>query len=145
MNNHNYYKGTNPYTFAIWWCTPLKFKIEIIQSNKILRLKYLRSTALGCKEIGIRKLELVPKLILWIHIYINYSNTCTVSFFSSFLTVLISGKSAVTSDSGVEWHHYSKTKVFSLQCTSDILFYLLTFDRIQWGLLISIHLLFYLH
>ena len=34
----------------------LDYLINIIQS-----LKYLRSTTLGCKDIGIRKSEFVPK------------------------------------------------------------------------------------
>ena len=41
---------------------PLIFQAKIIQSNKIYRFQYLRSTTLGCKDIRNRKseFELIP-------------------------------------------------------------------------------------
>jgi len=45
----------------------LIFQTWIILSNRIHSLKYLRSTTLGCKDIGIRKSEFVAKTqFLWL-------------------------------------------------------------------------------
>ena len=40
---------------------PLIFQAEMILSNRIHNLVYLRSTTLGCKDIEIRKSEFVVK------------------------------------------------------------------------------------
>ena len=41
--------------FYTWWCKPLIFQTWILSSNRIHSLKYIKTTALGCKDIGIRK------------------------------------------------------------------------------------------
>ena len=41
--------------FYTWWCKPLIFHTCILSSNRIHSLKYIRTTALGCKDIEIRK------------------------------------------------------------------------------------------
>ena len=47
-------KLTYTYIFSTWWCKPLIFQTWIFSSNRIHSLKYLRSTALGYKDIEIR-------------------------------------------------------------------------------------------
>ena len=54
-------KLSNPYILVISWCKPLIFQTQIILSKKIYSLKFLRSTTLGCKYIGIIKSEFVAK------------------------------------------------------------------------------------
>ena len=54
-------KCSNPYIFATSWCKTLIFKSLIIGSNIIHSLKYLRSVTLWCKDIGIKKYEIVTK------------------------------------------------------------------------------------
>ena len=54
-------KFSNPYIFAILKCISLIFQTQIISSNIIHSLKYLRSTTISCKDIGIRKSEFVAK------------------------------------------------------------------------------------
>ena len=44
-----------------WWCKPLIFQTLIIWSSWIYSLKYLRSTTLGCKDLGSWKSEFVAK------------------------------------------------------------------------------------
>ena len=44
-------KFSNPYIFAILKCISLIFQTQIISSNIIHSLKYLRSVSLGCKDI----------------------------------------------------------------------------------------------
>ena len=51
----------NPYIFTTWWFTTLLFQTKIIWSNRIPWLKYIRSTKLGCQDIGIKKSEFVTK------------------------------------------------------------------------------------
>ena len=51
-------KFSNPYIFTTGRRRPLIFQTYI---NRILSLKYLRSTTLGCKDIRIRKFEFVTK------------------------------------------------------------------------------------
>jgi len=59
-------KYYNPYIFVNWWCKLLIFQIQIIWSNRIHSLKYLRSTTLGFKDIVRIKSEFVAKtLFLW--------------------------------------------------------------------------------
>ena len=55
-------KFSNPYIITNWMGKPLIFQAKIIQSNKIYRFQYLRSTTLGCKDIRNRKseFELIP-------------------------------------------------------------------------------------
>ena len=56
----------NRHTFSTWWCKPLIFQTIIIWSKMIHSLKYLRSPTIKCKDIGIRKSELVTKTkFLW--------------------------------------------------------------------------------
>ena len=50
-----------PISFAIWWWKPLIFQICVMLWNRIYSLKYLRSTTLESKDIGIRKSEFVAK------------------------------------------------------------------------------------
>ena len=60
-------KFSHPYIFATWWCKPLIFQTSIIWSTKIQTLKFLRSTTLGCRDIGIRK-----------NFVLNYPRICTL-------------------------------------------------------------------
>ena len=52
---------SNHYIFATWWYKPLIFQTLINWSNKNHSFEYLRSLTLGCKNIGLRKTELVTK------------------------------------------------------------------------------------
>jgi len=54
-------KFSNPYVYGTWWCRLLIFQTKIIWCNIIQSLKYLRSSTLGCRDIGIRKSEFVLK------------------------------------------------------------------------------------
>ena len=47
FSNHN--------IFATLWCKPLIFQTQVFWSSRMHSLKYLRSTTLGCKDIGILK------------------------------------------------------------------------------------------
>ena len=59
-------KSSNHYILSIRWWIPLIFQIYVIWSNRIHRLKYLRSTTLGCKDIDIWNSEFVAKTqLLW--------------------------------------------------------------------------------
>jgi len=52
---------SNHYIFATWWYKPLIFQTLINWSNQNHSFEYLRSPTLGCKNIGLRKTELVTK------------------------------------------------------------------------------------
>ena len=52
---------SNPYICGTWCCRLLIFQTKIIWCNKIHSMKYLRSTSLGCKDIGIKILQFVAK------------------------------------------------------------------------------------
>ena len=69
----NKLKLSNPYIFATWWYKPLIFQTKIVWSNRIHRLKYLRSTIFGCcKDKGIRKFEFVAKTqFLWTKLFFH--------------------------------------------------------------------------
>ena len=54
-------KFSNPYIYGTWCCRLLIFQTKIIWCNRIHSLKFLRSTTLGCRDIGIRKSEFVSK------------------------------------------------------------------------------------
>ena len=54
-------KFSNWYIFVNWRCKPLIFQTKTIWSYRIHSLKYQRSFTLGCKDIGIEKLEFVAK------------------------------------------------------------------------------------
>ena len=54
-------KFSNPYIYATWWCKTFYFKFRFLIYNRILSLKYLSSTTLGCKDKGIRQFEFVAK------------------------------------------------------------------------------------
>ena len=55
-------KYSNPFIVATWWCKPLIFQTYLeIEFSRNHSLKYRRSATLGCKDIGIRKLEFVAK------------------------------------------------------------------------------------
>ena len=54
-------KFSNPYIYWTWCCRLLIFQTKIIWGNRIHSFKYLRSTTLCCREIGIRKSEFVSK------------------------------------------------------------------------------------
>ena len=54
-------KLSNPYIFAICWRKPLIFQTLAILSIIIYSLKYQRSTTLGCKDIGILKIDFVTE------------------------------------------------------------------------------------
>jgi len=54
-------KFSNPYIYGTWCCRLLIFQTKIIWCNRIHSLKYLRSTTLCCRDIGIRKSEFVSK------------------------------------------------------------------------------------
>ena len=43
------------------WCKPLICQTQIVLSKNIHSLKYLSFTTLGCRDIGIRKSEIVTK------------------------------------------------------------------------------------
>ena len=52
---------SNPYIFATGWRKPLIFQTYMFWANRNHSLKYLRSTTLDCKNIGIRKSKFVGK------------------------------------------------------------------------------------
>ena len=55
-------KFPSPYIYGTWCCRLLIFQTKIIWCKRIHSLKYLRSTTLGCRDIGIyRKSEFVTK------------------------------------------------------------------------------------
>ena len=54
-------KFSNFYIFATWWCKPFYISSLVYLIQQIYSLKYLRSTALCCKVIGIRKFEFAGK------------------------------------------------------------------------------------
>ena len=54
-------KYSNLYILKNWCDKPLIFQIQVIWSNRIHSLKYLRSTTFGFKDIVIRKSEFVAK------------------------------------------------------------------------------------
>ena len=54
-------KFSNPYILSAWWCKPFIFQTQIISSTRIYNFKYLRPTALGWKDIWIKKSEFVAK------------------------------------------------------------------------------------
>ena len=57
----NKIKYLNLNIFRTRCCIPLIFQTQIIWSNRIHSLKYLRSATFGSKDIGIRKSEFVAK------------------------------------------------------------------------------------
>ena len=59
---------SNTYIFSTGWCKPLIFQTYIFSSNRIHCFKYLRSTALGYKDIEIRKSDVCDKdsIPLWL-------------------------------------------------------------------------------
>ena len=57
----NKIKYLNLEIFRTRSCKPLIFQTQIIWSNRIHSLKYLRSATFGCKDIVIRKSEFVAK------------------------------------------------------------------------------------
>ena len=60
-------KFSNLFIFVTWWREPYIFQTEIIRSDRIHSLKYLRSMSMGCKDIRIRKSEIVAKTqFLWV-------------------------------------------------------------------------------
>ena len=62
--------------FRTQCCKPLKFQTQIIKSNRIHSLKYLRSSIFGPKDIVIRKSEFVAKTqFLYTKIYLNLKRT----------------------------------------------------------------------
>jgi len=63
-------KYSNPFIYWTWCCRLLIFQTKIIWCNKIHSLKYLRSTTLGCRDIGIIKLEFVSKTQLLYRLHI---------------------------------------------------------------------------
>ena len=69
-------KSSDSNIFATLWCKPLIFQTQILLSISINSLKYLRSTALGYKDIEIRKSECVAKTQL---LYSEFQRTpkCT--------------------------------------------------------------------
>ena len=67
-------KSSDPNFFATWWCKPMIFQTQIILSISINSLKYLRSTTLGYKDIGIRKSDFVAKTQLLYTILIINTN-----------------------------------------------------------------------
>ena len=57
-------KFSNSFIFATGWCKLLIFQTWIIWVNRVHSLKYLSSTTMVCKDIGIyRKLEFVAILL----------------------------------------------------------------------------------
>ena len=54
-------KFPNPYIYGTWCCRLLIFQTKIIWCNRIHSLKYLRSTTLDFRDIGVRKSEFVTK------------------------------------------------------------------------------------
>ena len=54
-------KFSNPYIYGTWYYRLLIFQTKIMWCNRINSLKYLRSTTLGCRDIGFRKSEFVSK------------------------------------------------------------------------------------
>ena len=64
------FEFSNSCICATWLCKLLICQTQIIWSIRIHSLKYLKSTTLGCKDIGIRKSEFVAKtqFILMAHI-----------------------------------------------------------------------------
>ena len=64
-------KFSNPYIYRIWCFRLLIFQTKIIWCNKIHRLKYLKSTTFGCRDIGIRKSEFVSMTQLLCHLRIS--------------------------------------------------------------------------
>jgi len=54
-------KFSNPYIYWTWCCRLLIFQTKIIWCNRTHSLKYLTSTTMGCRDIGIRKSEFVSK------------------------------------------------------------------------------------
>ena len=73
-------KSANPYIFGTGWCNPAIFQTYIIWSNRNPILKYLKSTTLVWKDIGIRKSEFVKKTqvnykwknVLKVYSYLSY-------------------------------------------------------------------------
>ena len=57
----NKIKYLNLNIFRFWCCKPLIFQTQIIWSNRIHSLKYLRSATFGSKDIEIRKSKFVAK------------------------------------------------------------------------------------
>ena len=55
-------------------CKPLIFQTQIIWSNRIHSLKYLRSATFGSEDIVIRKLEIVAKTQFLFPVILNLSN-----------------------------------------------------------------------
>ena len=55
------FKSANPYIFGTVWFNPVIFQTYNVCSNRIPILKYLMSTTLVWKDIGIRKSEFVKK------------------------------------------------------------------------------------
>ena len=69
----NKIKYLNLNIFRTRWCKPLIFQTQIIWSNRIHSLKYLRSATFGSKDIVIRKSEFVAKTQLLWHSFISFS------------------------------------------------------------------------
>ena len=65
---------SNPYIYGTWWCKLLIFQTKIVWCNKTHSLKYLRSTVLGCRDIGIRKSEFVSKTQFHYRLHIHDSD-----------------------------------------------------------------------
>ena len=61
------FKFSNPFFCVTCWCVPFLFQYLIIFSNIIQRMKYPRSMRLGCKDIGIRKTQLLVLYFLLKH------------------------------------------------------------------------------
>jgi len=61
LAQRNWVFGTKSNIFGTRCCKPLIFQTQIIWSNRIHSLKYLRSTTFGSKDIINRKSEFVAK------------------------------------------------------------------------------------
>ena len=78
-------KYSNPYIYWTWCCRLLIFQTKIIWCNKVHILKYLRSTTMGCRDIGIIKLEFVSKTQLLCLIMNSWNtNHCLFENYDSF-------------------------------------------------------------
>ena len=73
VTNSNY---LIPIIYWIWCCRLLIFQTKISWCNRIHSLKYLRSTTLGCRDIGIRKSEFV-KSVRSINLSLKYQSFTT--------------------------------------------------------------------
>ena len=91
MSLWNKIKYLNLNMFRTRCCKPMIFQTQIIWSNRIHSLKYLRSTTLICRDKGIKKSEFVT-MTQFLYIILTWFNLCFLIILSSRINVAITPK-----------------------------------------------------